>query len=356
MRRAAGFVEADRLCAVRGSCISAPPRTDPGACACFRLRPMWSWSAPATPRCARRLRRASTGRRVLVLERAPEAEAGGNSRFTAGAIRFVYDGVDDLKVLMPDLTDDEIAITDFGTYTEDQFFDDMARVTAVPHRSRPGRAAGQAQPRHPALDARQGRALRADLRPAGVQGRRQVQVLGRADGRGLAAAGPAWSTRCTRRAAQERHRRSATRPRALALIARRRRRARRARARTTARPRDVRAAAVVLAARRLRGQRRMAHALSRARLGPRQGARHALQHRRRHPHGARHRRARRTATGRAATRSAGTATRPSSATSPSATASRSTAIRSASWSTPTASASSTKAPTSATTPTPSTAA
>ena len=27
---------------------------------------------------------------------------------------------------MPDLTEDEIANTDFGTYTEDQFFDDMA--------------------------------------------------------------------------------------------------------------------------------------------------------------------------------------------------------------------------------------
>ena len=66
---------------------------------------------------------------VLVLERAPREEAGGNSRFTAGAMRCVYDGVDDLKALMPDLTADEIAQTDFGTYTEDQFFDDMYRVT-----------------------------------------------------------------------------------------------------------------------------------------------------------------------------------------------------------------------------------
>ena len=66
---------------------------------------------------------------VLVLERAPEEEAGGNSRFTAGAMRCVYDGVDDLKALMPDLTEQEIAQTDFGTYTEDQFFDDMYRVT-----------------------------------------------------------------------------------------------------------------------------------------------------------------------------------------------------------------------------------
>ena len=69
------------------------------------------------------------GARVIVLERAPEAESGGNSRFTAGAIRFAYRGVDDLRQIMPDLSEEEIARTDFGTYTEDQFFDDMFRVT-----------------------------------------------------------------------------------------------------------------------------------------------------------------------------------------------------------------------------------
>jgi tricarballylate dehydrogenase len=72
---------------------------------------------------------ADQGASVLVLERAPEAERGGNTRFTAGAIRCAYAGVDDLRALMPDLNAAEIASTDFGTYTEDQFFDDMARVT-----------------------------------------------------------------------------------------------------------------------------------------------------------------------------------------------------------------------------------
>jgi len=66
---------------------------------------------------------------VLVLERAPEDEAGGNSRFTAGAFRCVYDGVDDLRALMPDLTDEEVSKSDFGTYTEEKFFDDMGRIT-----------------------------------------------------------------------------------------------------------------------------------------------------------------------------------------------------------------------------------
>lgn len=69
------------------------------------------------------------GASVLVLERAPKEENGGNSRFTAGAIRFAYDGVEDIRALCPDLSEDQIAVTDFGTYTTDQFYDDMFRVT-----------------------------------------------------------------------------------------------------------------------------------------------------------------------------------------------------------------------------------
>ena len=69
------------------------------------------------------------GSTVLMLECAPEAENGGNSRYTAGAIRFTYDGVDDIRALCPDLPEDQVAITDFGTYTTEQFFDDMFRVT-----------------------------------------------------------------------------------------------------------------------------------------------------------------------------------------------------------------------------------
>jgi tricarballylate dehydrogenase len=72
---------------------------------------------------------AETKRRILVLERAPEEESGGNSRFTAGLFRVAYNGVEDLKRVVPDLTAEEIARTDFGTYTEEQFLDDMARVT-----------------------------------------------------------------------------------------------------------------------------------------------------------------------------------------------------------------------------------
>ena len=68
------------------------------------------------------------GARVIVLERAEDEERGGNSRFTAGAMRVVYNGLDDLLELMPDLTAEEQE-NDFGTYTADQFFDDLGRIT-----------------------------------------------------------------------------------------------------------------------------------------------------------------------------------------------------------------------------------
>jgi tricarballylate dehydrogenase len=69
-----------------------------------------------------------TAKRVLLLERAPEDEAGGNSRFTAGLLRIVYNGADDLAQLI-ELSKEELERTDFGTYTAEQFLDDMARVT-----------------------------------------------------------------------------------------------------------------------------------------------------------------------------------------------------------------------------------
>ena len=78
--------------------------------------------------CAALSARAA-GASVIVLERAPEDERGGNSRFTEGSMRFAFNGRDDILNIVPDLTEDEKACTDFGSYTEEQFFDDIARVT-----------------------------------------------------------------------------------------------------------------------------------------------------------------------------------------------------------------------------------
>ena len=67
--------------------------------------------------------------RVTVFERVPFELRGGNSRFTGGAIRTTYSGVSELKELMPELTDSEIEAADFGSYSREQFYEDMLRIT-----------------------------------------------------------------------------------------------------------------------------------------------------------------------------------------------------------------------------------
>ena len=69
------------------------------------------------------------GADVVLLERASYELRGGNSRFTAGAMRTVYEGIDDLLKIMPDLTPSEIERTEFGTYAREDFYEDLGRVT-----------------------------------------------------------------------------------------------------------------------------------------------------------------------------------------------------------------------------------
>ncbi len=69
------------------------------------------------------------GAKVLLLERAPEEQRGGNSAFTGGGFRMVHHGVETVKTVVPDLSEGEIANTDFGEYTEEAYLDDLGRVT-----------------------------------------------------------------------------------------------------------------------------------------------------------------------------------------------------------------------------------
>ena len=68
------------------------------------------------------------GASVALLEVAPEAEAGGNSRFTGGAVRFAYNGIEDLRKVI-DIPDEEAHNTDWDSNTTDEFFDDLFRMT-----------------------------------------------------------------------------------------------------------------------------------------------------------------------------------------------------------------------------------
>jgi tricarballylate dehydrogenase len=69
------------------------------------------------------------GATVALLERAPEAKRGGNSKFTGGGFRMVHHGAEDIKRVVPDLGEADIARTDFGEYTAEQYLDDLGRIT-----------------------------------------------------------------------------------------------------------------------------------------------------------------------------------------------------------------------------------
>ena len=207
---------------------------------------------------------AEQGVSVLMLERAPEDEAGGNSRFTAGAFRCVYDGVDDLRALMPDLTDEEVSKSDFGTYTEEKFFDDMGRITEY-----------RTDPDLCEILITRSKATMLWMREKGMRfmpiwGRQAYKINGmfkfwggltvEAVGR---RAGP--GRRLDQDRAQEQRRDRLRRARAVADLRRRRRQGRQGQAQRQ----DLGSACQMRGAggRRLPGQYRDAHALSRARAG-----------------------------------------------------------------------------------------
>src|SRR2546427_770577 len=69
------------------------------------------------------------GARVLVVEKAPEAWRGGNGFFTAGGFRFAFKSFEELCDLVGDLSDEEKGSMEVDPYTEEQFYDDLMRVT-----------------------------------------------------------------------------------------------------------------------------------------------------------------------------------------------------------------------------------
>lgn len=65
------------------------------------------------------------GASVLLLEKADLSLAGGNSRYTAGAMRFAYDDRSDLLPLLEDPQDPRLARADFGSYPRAEFAADL---------------------------------------------------------------------------------------------------------------------------------------------------------------------------------------------------------------------------------------
>ena len=132
------------------------------------------------------------GAEVLVLEKAPYEERGGNSRFTGGLLRFAFADRAEALALVDDLGDVDADALDVPPYPVDGYIADVQRLCA--DRSDPallralaeGSAAGGALAVRPRRALRAVREVRGARRPAQLADRAMIKVRG--GGEGLVAA------------------------------------------------------------------------------------------------------------------------------------------------------------------------
>lgn len=67
------------------------------------------------------------GKKTLMIEKAGAELAGGNTKYTAGAMRFAYDTSDDLLPLLAHPDDPRVARSDFGSYSAETFAADLLK-------------------------------------------------------------------------------------------------------------------------------------------------------------------------------------------------------------------------------------
>ena len=65
------------------------------------------------------------GAEVTIYEKADKKMAGGNTKYTAGAMRFSYESGDQLIDLLENPNDERLKDTDFGSYTQEKFKSDL---------------------------------------------------------------------------------------------------------------------------------------------------------------------------------------------------------------------------------------
>jgi tricarballylate dehydrogenase len=73
--------------------------------------------------------RESGAERVLVLEKAPAKESGGNSLFSHTGFRFTYRDPEEIRLFVPELDEDVFRRMHLPPYTVDDFVRDLNRVT-----------------------------------------------------------------------------------------------------------------------------------------------------------------------------------------------------------------------------------
>jgi hypothetical protein len=73
--------------------------------------------------------RQAGAQKVLLLEKAPEDEFGGNARFSHTGFRFVHAGAQEMREFLPNLDDATFRALNPLPYTRQDFMNDLDRVT-----------------------------------------------------------------------------------------------------------------------------------------------------------------------------------------------------------------------------------
>jgi tricarballylate dehydrogenase len=67
--------------------------------------------------------------RVVMLEKAPESEYGGNARYSGTGFRFWHGGAEEIREFVPDISDDYFKTLQISPYSKEEFFSDLERMT-----------------------------------------------------------------------------------------------------------------------------------------------------------------------------------------------------------------------------------
>src|SRR4051794_17071457 len=66
---------------------------------------------------------------VVMLEKAPKQESGGNAQFSHVGFRFVHSGPQELREFFPQVPEERFRRMQIPAYTRQNFLDDLNRVT-----------------------------------------------------------------------------------------------------------------------------------------------------------------------------------------------------------------------------------
>lgn len=73
--------------------------------------------------------RKAGAKRVVMLEKAPEAEYGGNARYSGTGFRFVHNGAEEIRRFIPDVPEETFRRMHIPAYTAADFVADLERMT-----------------------------------------------------------------------------------------------------------------------------------------------------------------------------------------------------------------------------------